>query len=422
MIAVPWWLLGLLVAAVAVLLLLFWSVKHRRRPKLELAAQPGLDELERSIAGLTQGTLCSGNRIELVQNGEFFSRVTADVEAAERTVHVETFLAKEGEVTRCLAEVLARRAREGLKVRVMLDSNGGKTFGKRHLERMREAGVRVAFYHPWRLSTLGRINNRDHRKIVVVDGRIAYVGGHCLVDSWMGRAEDCEHFRDISARAEGPVVAQLQAAFSENWIEETGEVLAGEGCFPALAEVGEAKAHAVWLSPAGSPSSVELLHFLAIRAAQRSITIQNPYFLPDPEELKALVAAARRGVRVRVMIPATTASDAPFVQHASHHRYGFLLEGGVELYDYQRTLLHQKVMTVDGRWSSVGSANFDDRSFEINDEVTLAVCDEALAEELEAIFEADLEHAKRVELAAWKKRKLGHRLVDFGAFLVNEQL
>ena len=422
MIALPYWIFGTLVAAILLLALLFWSVKHRRRPKLRFRADLGLDELERSIAGITQGTLCAGNRVELVQDGAFFERVTADIEAAERTVHLETFLAKKGEVTRCLAEVLARRAREGVTVRVMLDAGGGRRFGKESLRQMREAGVKIARYHPWRLSTLGRVNNRDHRKMVIVDGKVGWVGGHCLVDTWRGEAQDKKHFRDISARVEGPVVAQLQSAFTENWIEETGELPAGEECFPELEEMGKVRAHAVWLSPSGSPSCVELMHYLAIRAAERSITIQNPYFLPDPEELKALVEAAKRGVLVRVMIPATDASDAPIVQHASHHRYGFLLAGGVELYDYQTTLLHQKVITVDGRWSSVGSANFDDRSFEINDEVTLAISDEGIAAELEAIFEADLKHAKRVELAAWKKRSIGHRLIDFSAYLVNEQL
>jgi cardiolipin synthase len=421
-IAVPYWVLGVLIAGILVLGVLYWSVKHRRRPRLRFRADLGLDELERSIAGITQGTMCAGNRVELVQDGAFFERVTADLEAAESTIHLESFLAKEGEVTRCFAEVLARRAREGLKVRVMLDAGGGRKFGKESLKQMKEAGVTVSFYHPWRLSTLGRVNNRDHRKIVVVDGKVGWVGGHCLVDTWQGEAQDKKHFRDISARVEGPVVAQLQAAFTENWIEETGELPAGEECFPELEEVGDVRAHAVWLSPSGSPSCLELMHYLAIRAAERSITIQNPYFLPDPEELKALVEAAKRGVRVRVMIPATDASDAPIVQHASHHRYGFLLEGGVELYDYQRTLLHQKVITVDGRWSSVGSANFDDRSFEINDEVTLAIADEGVARELEEIFEKDLKSAKKVELAEWKKRSVGHKLIDFSAYLVNEQL
>ena len=422
MIALPYWIFGSLVAAILLLALLFWSVKHRRRPKLRFRADLGLDELERSIAGITQGTLCAGNRVELVQDGAFFERVTADIEAAEHTVHLETFLAKKGEVTRCLAEVLARRAREGVTVRVMLDAGGGRRFGKESLRQMREAGVKIARYHPWRLSTLGRVNNRDHRKMVIVDGKVGWVGGHCLVDTWRGEAQDKKHFRDISARVEGPVVAQLQSAFTENWIEETGELPAGEECFPELEEVGDVRAHAVWLSPSGSPSCVELMHYLAIRAAERSITIQNPYFLPDPEELKALVEAAKRGVRVRVMIPATDASDAPIVQHASHHRYGFLLAGGVELYDYQTTLLHQKVITVDGRWSSVGSANFDDRSFEINDEVTLAIADEGIARELEEIFEKDLKSAKKVELAEWKKRSWGHKLIDFSAYLVNEQL
>ena len=422
MITLPYWLLGVLIAAIVTLALLYWSVKHRRRPHLKLAGEPGLEGLERSIAGLTQGTMCAGNRIELVQDGEFFVRLHADLEAAEQTIHLESFLAKEGDVTRCLAEVLARRAKEGVAVRVTLDGSGGRKFGKEYLRQMREAGVQLTFYHPWRLSTLGRMNNRDHRKIVVVDGRIGYVGGHCLVDSWQGQAQDKKHFRDISARVEGPVVAQLQAAFTENWIEETGEVPVGDGCFPELEEVGDARAHAVWLSPAGSASCVELLHFLAIHSAQRSITIQNPYFLPDPDDRKALLEAAKRGVRVRVMIPAASASDAPIVQHASHHHYGTLLKGGIELYDYQRTLLHQKVITIDGSWSIVGSANFDDRSFEINDEVTLAVCDEKVAKELEAIFEADLKHARQVTFEPWKARPWTHKLLDFTMYLVNEQM
>jgi cardiolipin synthase A/B len=423
-VTLPWWVLALLIAAIALLLLLYWSVKHRRRPRISLTCHGdgAIDQIERSVAGLTQGTLCAGNRIDLVEDGAYFDRLLEDVAAAESTVHVESFLAKEGEVTRRLTDALVAKARQGVKVRVMLDASGGRGYGKEPLRRLRAAGVDVRFYHPLRPSTLGRLNNRDHRKLAVLDGRVGWVGGHCLVDGWLGCAEDKKHFRDISARVEGPVVSQLQAAFSENWIEETGELFAGDGCFPPLPEAGAASAHVVWLSPGGSPSSVELLYFVAIAAARQSITIQNPYFLPDPDERKALIAAAGRGVAVRVMLPATTASDAPIVQHASHHHYGSLLAGGVEIYEYQRTLLHQKVMTIDGLWSSVGSTNFDDRSFEINDEVTLAVCDPQVARELEAIFERDCEHAKRIELDQWKRRSLPHRLLDFSAYLINEQL
>jgi DNA-binding transcriptional LysR family regulator len=247
-------------------------------------------------------------------------------------------------------------------------------------------------------------------------------GGHCLTDDWLGNAQDKKHFRDVSARVEGPVVQQLQSAFSENWIEETGDVIAGECYFPKLEPRGDIQAHAVFVSPSGTPSMVKLLHYLVIHSAKKQLLIQNPYFLPDPDGRKALLDAARRGVDVRVMIPAATATDAPIVQHASHHHYGTLLKGGVRIFEYQRTLLHQKLFTVDGCWAAVGSTNFDDRAFEINDEVSFVIYDEGIAQQLEAIFEDDLKDSKEMAFEPWKNRPVLHKLQDFGAFLFNEQL
>ena len=421
-VTLPLWVVVIAALFVIALLIVVWSVKRRRRPHLALDHDGDIHDLIPSIAGMTQGTVVGGNRVELIQNGAFWDRVAEDLEAAQQTIHYETFLSKEGELTHRMADLFCRKAKEGVEVRLMLDGNGGRKFGKQALARMKEARVRVQKYHPVSIRNLGILNNRDHRKIFVIDGRIGYIGGHCLVDSWLGNAEDKQHFRDISARIEGPVVAQLQSAFAENWVEERGEVFGGEKFFPRLEHAGDAKAHVVWTSPAGSPSTLKLLHYMAVRAARKSITIQNPYFLPDPDARKALLDAVQRGVEVRIMIPATEASDSPFVQHASHHHYGTLLKGGVKLYDYQRTLLHQKVIAIDGCWAAVGSTNFDDRSFEVNDEVSLVVCDERIAQELEQTFADDLRHARKVELEAWKKRGAVHKLVDFGAFLFNEQL
>ncbi|HYI10414.1 MAG TPA: phospholipase D-like domain-containing protein [Thermoanaerobaculia bacterium] len=421
-VAVPIWVIVLLGLIILVLILILWSVKRRRRPHLSLQHEGDIHNLIASIAGLTQGTILDGNKVELVQNGEFWEWVFRDIEKAKLTVNYETFLSKEGELTRRMSEVLCRKAKEGVQVRVMLDGSGGKDFGKKGLADMCEAGIKVHKYHPLELRNLGLINNRDHRKIFVIDGRIGYVGGHCLVDSWLGEAEDRKHFRDISVRVEGPVVAQLQSAWAENWIEESGEVPGGDEFFPKLEPAGKMKAHVVWTSPAGSPSTVKLLHYMVIHAAKKSITIQNPYFLPDPDARDALVAAVKRGVRVRIMIPAAEVTDSPIVQHASHHHYGTLIKGGVEIYDYQRTLLHQKVISVDGCWAAVGSTNFDDRSFEVNDEVTLVVYDEDFTRELEGVFEEDLKHAKQVHFEPWKHRPVLHKLKDFGAFLFNEQL
>jgi cardiolipin synthase A/B len=417
----PVWVLALMAVTIVVLLLIIWSVKRRNRPHLALEPT-GLDDLVPSIAGLTQGTCVGGNRIELIQDGAMWDRVIADIAAARETINYETFLTKEGELTRRMTAALAAKAREGVQVRVMLDASGGKKFGKKELKTLKEAGAKVHKYHRLQLRNIGVLNNRDHRKIFIIDGRIGYVGGHCLTDNWLGEAQDKQHFRDISARVEGRVVAQLQSAFAENWIEETGEVPGGKNFFPEIEDAGTVDAHAVWLSPSGSPSTLKLLHYMLIRMATKRLTIQNPYFLPDPDARKALLDAVKRGVEVRIMIPADKASDAPLVQHASHHHFGTLLKGGVKLYDYNRTLLHQKIVVVDGKCCSIGSTNFDDRSFEINDEVALVVYDEAIGGELEETFERDLKHATERHFDEWKSRPVLHKMRDFASFLFNEQL
>jgi len=420
-IALPLWAVVLIALIMIALVLVLWSVKRRRRPHLALEST-GLEDLIPSIAGLTQTSCVGGNKIELIQNGAFWDRVFEEIARAKETINYETFLSKEGELTKRMTAALCERAKAGVEVRVMLDGSGGKKFGKTSLDELKKAGARVRHYHPFRISNLGLFNNRDHRKILIVDGRVGFVGGHCLTDNWLGDAQDKQHFRDISARVEGPVAAQLQSVFAENWIEETGEVPGGTNFFPELERAGDIDAHAVWLSPSGSPSTLKLLHYILIRAAKKRITIQNPYFLPDPDARKALLDAVKRGVEVRVMLPHHEASDSPLVQHASHHHYGTLLKGGVKIYDYTRTLLHQKVLTIDGCCSAVGSTNFDDRSFEVNDEVSLVIHDKAIAAQLEATFEDDLEHANAVDFHEWKTRPVLHKLRDFASFLFNEQL
>jgi cardiolipin synthase A/B len=419
---VPVWVVVMTAFVIVVLVIIIWSVKRRARPHLRLTHFEDTDALMQSIAGFTQGSVSEGNRVELLQNGEFFERLFADVEAAQKSISFETFLSKDGEVTRKLSALLAAKSRSGVEVRLMLDGTGGREFGKESLQALNDAECGVQRYNPLRISNLGKINHRTHRKIAVIDGRIGYVGGHCLVDSWLGKAEDGKHFRDVSARVEGPVVAQLQSAFVDNWMQECGEVPAGQHLFPLLEAAGDAKAHVVYVSPAGNPSMMKVLHYAAIHAARRRLWIQNPYFLPDPDARDGLTDAARRGVDVRIMLPAAKATDSPIVQHASHHHYGTLLEGGVRIFEYQPTLLHQKVFTVDGEWSSIGSSNFDDRSFEINDEVSLVVYDRGIAAELEGTFEADLQHCVEQNLEEWKKRPLRHKLTDGFAFLFNEQL
>jgi cardiolipin synthase len=420
-VALPVWVVALFVLAIILLLIIVWSVKRRRRPNLKQVARTAGAVVE-SVSALVQSTPVDGNAIELVHNGAYFDRFFADLEAARSTINIETFLTKEGDVTRRLADTLIRKRKEGVEVRMLLDASGGKRFGREDMRRLHEGDCLVRKFHPYLLSNLGRFNQRTHRKIAVIDGRIGYIGGHCFVDSWLGDAEDRKHFRDISARVQGPIVNQLQSAFTDNWIEETGEVIAGESFFPPLEAEGSVKAQVVFASPMGGPSTLKLLHYIAIVMARRSITIQNPYFLPDPDAREALVDAVKRGVTVRIMIPSTDATDAKIVSHASHHHYGTLLRGGIHVFEYQKTLLHQKVFTIDGEWSSIGSTNFDDRSFEINDEVSLVVWDANIARRLESVFEDDLKDARECKLDEWSRRAAFHRLKDGAAFLLNEQL
>jgi cardiolipin synthase A/B len=413
---------ALLFGVVIVLLLIIWSIKRHRDPHLKIEADAPLAQLAPSLAGLSQGALVEGNAVEILENGAFFDVLLEGIRSAQRSVHFETFLWKPGKLGERLSDALVERARAGVKVRVLVDANGGKKMGTDLRRRLMDGGCKFRTYHPKRLRNIGVLNQRDHRKITVIDGSVAFVGGHCIVDSWLGKAQDGEHFRDISVRLRGPIVHAAQAAFSENWVEETGELFVGNDYFPSLAKVGEVAAHVASVKPQGSAPAVKILHHAVICCARERIWIQNPYFLPEPDAIRALAEAVARGVDVRVMMPSARASDFAVVQHAAHRNFGRLLAAGVKIYEYGKTLLHQKVMTVDGAWCAVGSSNFDDRSFEINDEITLGFRDAALARQLEEIFERDRNDCVEVERAAWAKRGLWHRMKDNACYLLNEQL
>ncbi len=287
---------------------------------------------------------------------------------------------------------------------------------------MKEAGCCLRQFRPLRVSNIGRMNLRTHRKIVVIDGRVAYVAGHGIADEWTGNGQDRDHWRDTAIRAEGPVVTTLQGVFCENWIEETGEVPAGEKYFPKLEKSGKVDAHVAYASPRGSLSSVQLLYYLAINAARRELLIQNPYFLPHDDAIHSLKQAVKRVVEVHVMLTAAAVIDAPLVQHASHHHFSDLLKNGVRIFENQKPLTHQKVMIVDGLWSCVGSTNFDDRSFELNDEITVGLIDRGIAKELREAYMRDLRDCKEVLFDDWRKRPWRHRLLDAACFLARREL
>ena len=408
--------------AVAVLGLAIWSIKRHKDPHLELESREPIDELIPSLAGLSLGMAIRGNAVQILENGAFFDALVADIAAARHSVHFETFLWKDGRLGRRVADALSRQARAGVKVRVLLDAVGCKKIGRTVQDDMRAAGCELASYHPRTLKNIGVVAERDHRKLCILDGRIAWVGGHCIVDEWLGDAQDRQHVRDLSVRLRGPVVHAVQSAFSENWVEVTGKLFVGAGYFPPLDPAGEVVAHMASVKPEGSAPAVKILHHTVICCARQRLWIQNPYFVPDPDAIDALAEAVKRGVDVRIMVPSAQASDMPIVQHVAHRNFQRLLDCGVRIFEYGRTLLHQKVMIADGVWCSVGSSNFDDRSFETNDEITLGFHDRALATKLEEIFEHDRAHCVELDAARWKKRGLLHRATDRALYLFNEVL
>jgi cardiolipin synthase len=412
-----------LVLALTAMTIVLWSAKRKQDAVLSVKAAAEVRLLLPSLVGLTQSSADGGNRVEVLQNGDgFFPAVMRDIAAARESIHVETYIWAESRIGTQLAQLLAQKARQGVEVRVLVDASGGRDL-KGDLQKMLEdAGVKVAHFHPVRISNLGRLNNRDHRKLVILDGRIGYTGGHGISDKWTGHAQDKKHFRDTALRLSGPVVNRLQSCFAENWIEETGEIPAGDKYFPHLQPAGSSIAHVAYTSPSGSVSSVQILYYLAIKSAKREILIQNPYLLPERQAIEALAEAVKRGVDVRVMVPSTDATDSAIVQHASHHHFGSLLKRGVKVYEYKPTLLHQKVIVVDGIWSSVGSTNWDERSFQLNDEVNVGILDAAIAAQLRNAFIHDLRSAQPRNFDEWQHRSLWHKFVDGLAYLGHAQL
>jgi hypothetical protein len=252
-----------------------WSIKRHRDPRLRIESDAPLAELLPSLSGLTYGVALKGNAVEILENGAFFEVMFEEIGRATRSVHFETFLWKDGMLGRRLVDALTQRSRAGVTVRVLVDATGGKEMGEAAVRRLEDAGCKFDTYHPKRLRNVGVLNERDHRKITVLDGRTALVGGHCIVDSWLGDAQDGEHFRDLSVRLRGPIVHAIQSAFSENWVEETGELFVGEDFFPVLHDEGDVAIHVALVKPEGSAPAVKILHPVPCDAAALAASPQR---------------------------------------------------------------------------------------------------------------------------------------------------
>ena len=379
-------------------------------------------EFRRSLSALLGPQIVEGNKVETLLNGDqIFPSMLAAIRTAKSTITFETYIYWSGSIGREFVDALQERARAGVRVHVLLDWVGSQKMEQALLDEMKQAGVQVERFHEPEWSQWNKLNNRTHRKLLVVDGRIGYTGGVGIADHWRGQARNPQEWRDSHFRVEGPVVAQMQSVFLDNWMRVTGDVLHGDAYFPALKPAGDLAAQMFSSSPSGGSESMQLMYLLAITAAKPSMDLANSYFVPDEMTIQTLVDAARRGVKVRVIVPSGHI-DSEVVRKASRGSWGPMLQAGIEIAEFQPTMYHVKGLVVDGVFSSVGSTNFDNRSFRLNDEANLNVLDRDFGAIQRRVFDQDWALARRITLAEWQARPWTERLLERVAGMLNSQL
>ncbi len=363
-----------------------------------------------------------GNTVTALNNGdEIFPAMLAAIDSARQTITFETYIYWSGETGNRFSEALQRKAREGVRVHILVDWAGAIKMDARTLDEMADAGIEVEQYRPLTWYRLDRMNSRTHRKLLVIDGRVGFTGGVGIADVWSGDAQDPDHWRDMHFRVQGPVVAQLQAAFLDNWIQTTGTVLNGPDYFPSPGAHGTVDAHVFTSSPQGGSDSMRLMYLMAITSAAQTIDLASAYFVPDDLTVEAILAARKRGVTVRVLVPGPHI-DSELVEISSKRIWGDLLAGGVEISVYQPTMLHTKMLIVDGFMTSVGSTNFDVRSFELNDEASINFYDTEFASAMTSTFERDWADGDPYTLAMWKDRPWTQKLAETVLIPIKSQL
>ncbi len=396
-------------------------ISGEKKIKRRVAQRYGIadPQFERSMSQLLGPPILDGNLVTPLRNGaQIFPAMLAAIERAERSVTFETFVYWSGRIAEKFADALAARARRGVKVHVIVDGVGCNCVNGDALRRMVDAGVELKVYH---FANFARTNHRTHRKLLVVDGRIGFTGGVGIADEWDGDARSPEEWRDSHYRVEGPVVAQMQAAFLDNWMKTRAVVLHGVEYFPELPPAGSHRCQMFKSSPMEGSESARLMYLLSITAAERSLRVGNAYFVPDDLISEALIAAVDRGVSVEILLPGSH-MNSTMVRAASRHRWGSLLERGVRIFEFEPTMYHCKVMVIDDLWTSVGSANFDNRSFRLNDEANLNVIDREIAAGEIRAFEEDKARAREVTHRDWLRRPAWQQAADAGAALLRSQL
>ena len=388
------------------------------------ATSPSASEFLRILGAITDSEVHKIETVEVLTDGQAFYESELDaIRTATKSVHIEAFIFRPSEIGDRFLTTLTERAQAGVAVRVVVDAIGSFPTPDRYFAPLRAAGGRVSWYQPIRWYTLKRFNNRTHREIIVVDGTSGFVGGAGIASHWFGPKQGEKPWRDTMLRITGNLVGGLQTAFAENWLESTSQILADASIFPKVRCAADEKAGLVVIgtpSPARS-SPARVLFQVVLAAARESIDINSPYFLPDLSARRELIAAAVRGVRVRIITPGS-ANNHPIARRASRRRYGELLKAGVEIYEFQPRMIHAKILVVDSLWSVVGSTNFDSRSFDLNDEVNMVVMDPELAARLNVDFERDRASSRLITYAEWVMRPFAERaLAMLGLFLERQE-
>jgi len=416
------WVLAVIASIVS---FFFYNTTPRSHPAV-YALETDLDvespQFPLTMTGMTGMPLVAGNQVALFNNGDqFFPAMLDAIESAEHSITMEQYIFWEGKVGRRFAEAFAEKARSGVQVKLLLDAVGSSTLGEPIVKILEAGGCQLAWFRPIHWYTMIRANRRDHRKSLMVDGKIAFTGGAGIADHWLGDAQGARSWRDLMVRVEGPAAIGQQSGFAQNWLQCTGEILTGEDYFPLPRNAGTIDVQTIVSSPLEGMGAAGTMHLIAVQCARRHLCIANPYFIPDPRLIEMLGQAVRRGVAVKLMV-AGRHNDTWWARQNSVRLYGRLLQAGVEIFEFLPTMLHQKTVLVDDAWGSVGTANFDNRSFALNDETSVCFHDRDLVSQLHEIFLADLERCKKVSLRQWKKRGFWQRAGEQFASLMEDQM
>jgi cardiolipin synthase A/B len=408
------WVWGSIASAVVLAAAAYFWLSSARllREPIRIDYGPLDASFANAMGPLTGADFTQGNRIETMVNGDgFFPPMLEAIRQAQKTITLETYIWSSGYISNQFINALGERARAGVKVHALLDGMGGLKLNRSDRDRLRTAGVELNIYgreHWWQIKA--NINHRTHRKLLIIDGKVGFTGGMCIDDRWLGNANVKDLWRETQVRVEGPAVRQMQAVFAHNWMQTTNSLLLGEEYFPKLEKAGSSVAHCYKSGPSEGAQTARLGYLFAIAAARKSIDLSHAYFVPDDLAIEMLLEAIGRGVRVRVIVPEH--NDSRFGRAAARSRWGALIAAGAEFHLYQPAMYHCKTMVVDDVMIVVGSANFDNRSFSINDEVTLSALDAKVAAEHLRIFADDLKHSKPLTREEFEGRPFYIKALD----------